>query len=82
MGSVWLGFCVRGVVVFDVHRNVKTATQHCAWRKTNNISYAVRNKNALCEAVHSFLYLQRRKFVIELQDHPEPLVFYTSSYRK
>ena len=42
MGSVWLGFCVRGLVVFDVHRDVKTATQHCAWRKTRNISFSVR----------------------------------------
>jgi hypothetical protein len=61
VGSVWLGFCVRGVVVFNVHRDVKTATQHCAWRKTSNISCA------------------QRKFVIELQDHSDPLVFYTSS---
>ena len=43
-GSVWLGFCVRGLVVFDVHRDVKTATQHCAWRKISNISFAVRNE--------------------------------------
>lgn len=40
---MWLAFCVRGVVVFDVHRDAKTAIQHCAWRKTNNISYAVYN---------------------------------------
>ena len=45
-GSVWLGFCVRGVVVFDVHKDVKTAIHHCAWRKTNNISYAVRNEQS------------------------------------
>ena len=38
---MWLGFCVRGIVVYGVHRDVKTATQHCSWRKTRNISFAV-----------------------------------------
>jgi hypothetical protein len=63
-GSVWLGFCVRGIVVFDVHKDIKTAIHHCAWRKTNNICYA------------------HRKFVIELQDKPEPLVFFASTYKR
>ena len=29
-----------------------------------------------------FSHLQNRKFVIEVQDNPEPLVFYTSSHKR
>jgi C-terminal processing protease CtpA/Prc len=42
VGSVWLGFCVRGVVVFDVHKDIKTAVQHCAWRRIRNMSHSHR----------------------------------------
>lgn len=35
--------------MFDVHRDVKTAIQHCAWHKTKNISIAVRNAQLAVE---------------------------------
>lgn len=41
MGSVWLGFSVRGIVVFDVHKEIKTPVSHCPWRKIENLSFAV-----------------------------------------
>ena len=40
-GEVWLGFCVRGIVVYNVHKEVKTPIHHCPWKKTKNISFAV-----------------------------------------
>ena len=40
-GEVWLGFCVRGIVVYNVHKDVKTPIHHCPWKKTKNISFAV-----------------------------------------
>ena len=40
-GQVWLGFCVRGIVVYNVHKDVKTPIHHCPWKKTKNISFAV-----------------------------------------
>lgn len=40
-GQVWLGFCVRGIVVYNVHKDVKTPIRHCPWKKTKNISFAV-----------------------------------------
>ena len=47
-GEVWLGFCVRGIVVYNVHKEVKTPIHHCPWKKTKNISFAVSCWRALC----------------------------------
>ena len=41
IGSVWLGFCVRGIVVYDYHKNVKTPLYYCSWKKTQNLSFSV-----------------------------------------
>lgn len=41
LGSKWLGFCIRGIVVYDVHKDVKTPTTHCPWRSTQNLSFSV-----------------------------------------
>ena len=41
IGSVWLGFSVRGIVVFDVHKDVKTPISHCPWKKIENLSFSV-----------------------------------------
>ena len=37
--------------MFDVHRDVKTAIQHCAWCKTKNISTAVSGKLELLNII-------------------------------
>ena len=41
IGSVWLGFCVRGIVVYDYHKTVKTPKHYCSWKKTQNLSFSV-----------------------------------------
>ena len=41
IGSVWLGFCVRGIVVYDYHKNIKTPLHYCSWKKTQNLSFSV-----------------------------------------
>ena len=41
IGSVWLGFCVRGIVVYDYHKDVKTPLHYCSWKKTKNLSFSV-----------------------------------------
>lgn len=40
-GEIWLGFSVRGIVVFDVHKDVRTPLLRSAWNTTENISFAV-----------------------------------------
>ena len=40
-GEVWLGFCIRGIVAFDVHKDIRTAIFRSPWDKTENISFAV-----------------------------------------
>ena len=47
-GEVWLGFCVRGIVVYNVHKEVKTPIHHCPWKKTKNISFAVSDWRTVC----------------------------------
>ena len=46
IGTVWLGFCVRGIVAYDVHKEVKTPIHHCSWRKIQNLSFAVSSHNS------------------------------------
>ena len=41
IGSVWLGFCVRGIVVYDYHKDIKTPLHYCSWKKTQNLSFSV-----------------------------------------
>lgn len=41
IGSIWLGFSVRGIVVYDYHKNVKTPLHYCSWKKTQNLSFSV-----------------------------------------
>ncbi len=40
-GEVWLGFSIRGIVVFDVHKEVRTPVLRSSWSTTENITYAV-----------------------------------------
>lgn len=40
-GEVWLGFSIRGIVVFDVHKEVRTPVLRSAWSTTENITYSV-----------------------------------------
>ncbi len=44
IGSIWLGLSVRGIVVYDVHKGIKTPTSHWPWKKIKNLSYAVRKR--------------------------------------
>lgn len=41
VGTTLLGLSVRGLVIYDVHRNVKTPTSHWPWNKIKNISFVV-----------------------------------------
>jgi tyrosine-protein phosphatase non-receptor type 13 protein len=41
LGSVWLGLSVRGIVVYHVHKGVKTPNSHWPWKKIRNLSFAV-----------------------------------------
>lgn len=89
IGSIWLGFCVRGIVVYDYHKNVKTPLHYCSWKKTQNLSFSVSVLNLLFLSVSCCVFRlllcvlisQNRKFIIELQDS-KPLQVYTNSYKK
>lgn len=94
IGSVWLGFCVRGIVVYDYHKNVKTPLHYCSWKKTQNLSFSVSELLPSLSPpppilsfslspclMHDSILSQNRKFIIELQDS-KPLHFYTNSYKK
>ena len=90
IGSTWLGFSVRGIVVYDYHKDVKTPLHYCSWKKTKNLSFSVSPSFLLSLTIslyfplsaQNFLVLtQNRKFIIELQDS-KPLHFYTNSYKK
>lgn len=43
IGSVWLGLSVRGIVVYNVHKGVKTPNSHWPWKKMKNLSFVVSN---------------------------------------
>lgn len=41
IGSVLLGLSVRGLVVYSVHKGVKTPSAHWPWKKIRNLSFVV-----------------------------------------
>lgn len=41
LGSVCLGLSVRGLVVYNVHKGVKTPSSHWPWKKIRNLSFVV-----------------------------------------
>lgn len=41
VGSVWLGLSVRGIVMYNVHKGVKTPFTHWPWSNLRNLSYTV-----------------------------------------
>lgn len=41
IGSILLGLSVRGIVVYDVHKGIKTPSSHWPWKKIKNLSYKV-----------------------------------------
>ena len=47
IGSIWLGLCVRGIVIYDYHKTIKTPLHYCSWKKTQNLSFSVSNQNFL-----------------------------------
>lgn len=47
VGNVWLGLHVGGIVVFDVHKGIRTPVHRCQWKRIENISFAVSPKLAV-----------------------------------
>lgn len=41
IGSIWLGLSVRGLVIYHVHKGIKTPSSHWPWKKIRNLSFAV-----------------------------------------
>ena len=41
VGSVYLGLSVRGIVTYNVHRDIKTPTSYWPWKDIKNLSFAV-----------------------------------------
>ena len=46
IGSIWLGLCVRGIVIYDYHKTIKTPLHYCSWKKTQNLSFSVSNQTS------------------------------------
>ena len=86
-GEVWLGFSIRGIVVFNVHKDVRTPVLRSSWSTTENISFAV--SGCACSLTFSqhnnysslMIILQNRKFSIESKGS-QPQSFYTLSYKR
>lgn len=41
IGLIWLGLSVRGIVIYNVHKGIKTPTSHLSWKSIKNLSRAV-----------------------------------------
>lgn len=41
IGSILLGLSVRGLVIYSIHKGVKTPSSHWPWKKIKNLSYVV-----------------------------------------
>jgi len=80
MGSVWLGLSVRGIVMYCVHKEVKTPFMHWPWSELKNLSYTVSCYHTLPNSHLWLLIWQDKKFFIE-EDSGKTNTFYTESHQ-
>lgn len=59
LGSIWLGLSVRGIVMYNVHKGVKTPFTHWPWCDLKNLSYAVSDKYVvtLTSVINGFIHV-------------------------
>ncbi len=57
MGSEWLGISVRGIVLYNIHRGVKTPFTHWPWSQLKHLSYDVSCKVLLALHVLMCAYM-------------------------
>ena len=81
IGSVWLGLSVRGIVIYDVHKDIKTPTSHWPWKKIKNLSYAVSNESLIKSMSSINNLMQNKQFFMEVEDH-RSLSYYAESYKR
>lgn len=81
IGSTWLGLSVRGIVVYSVHKAVKTPKSHWPWNEIKNLSFAV-SFRALTKVIITSSDAQNKQFIIDIEGQQKSLNFYTESYKK